>query len=94
MSKSSVTRIINIYKKWTCVINPFKGIFGRRKLFSRNNMYILQNLVRDKVNQYLDELVYEMENLTEKRTSIATLQRSLHYLKITQKKVFEKNNSK
>ena len=87
MSKSSVTRIINIYKKWACVTNPFKGIFGRRKLFSRSDMYILQSLVKDKVNWYLDELVSEMENLTGKRTSIAMLWRSLYYLGITQKKV-------
>jgi len=92
MSKSSVTRIINIYKKWACVTNPFKGIFGRRKLFSRSDMYILQSLVKDKVNWYLDELVYEMENLTGKRASVSTLWRSLHYLGITRKKVLKKVN--
>ena len=92
MSKSSVARIINIYEKWACVTNPFRGISGRRKLFSRNDMYILQNLVRDKVNWYLDELVCEMENLTGKRASIATLWRSLCYLGITQKKVLKKVN--
>lgn len=89
MSKSSVTRIINIYEKWACVTNPYKGISGRRKLFSRNDMYILQNLIRDKVNRYLNELVSEMENLTGKRASIATLWRSLHYLGITRKKVLK-----
>ena len=73
MSKSSVTRIINIYKKWACVTNPFKGIFGRRKLFSRSDMYILQSLVKDKVNWYLDKFVCEMKNLTGKRASITTL---------------------
>ena len=41
INKSSVTKIINIYKKCACVTNPFKGIFGRRKLFSRSDMYIL-----------------------------------------------------
>ncbi len=92
MSKSSVTRIINIYKKWAYVTNPFKGIFGRRKLFSRSDMYILQSLVKDKVNWYLDELIYEMENLTGKRASVSTLWRSLHYLGITQKKVLKKVN--
>jgi transposase len=90
MNKSSVTRIINIYKKWACVINPFKGISGRRKLFNRNDMYILQNLVKDKVNWYLDELVYEMENFTGKRASVSALWRSLYYLGITRKKVLKK----
>ena len=87
ISKSSVIRIINLYKKWACVTNPFKGIPGKRKLFSRGDMYILQSLVKDKVNWYLDELVCEMENLTGKRASISTLWRSLHYLGITRKKV-------
>jgi transposase len=90
ISKSSVARIINIYEKWACVTNPFKGIPGRRKLFSRGDMYILQSLIRDKVNWYLDELAYEMENLTGKRASISTLWRSLNYLGITRKKVLEK----
>ena len=87
ISKSSVIKIINLYKKWTCVTNSFKGIPGRRKLFSRGDMYILQSLIKDKVNWYLDELVCEMENLTGKRASISTLWRSLHYLGITRKKV-------
>lgn len=90
ISKSSVARIINIYEKWACVTNPFKGIPGRRKLFSRGDMYILQSLIRDKVNWYLDELAYEMENLTGKRASISTLWRSLNYLGITRKKVLGK----
>ena len=50
-------------------------------------MAILRNLVREKVDWYLDELVYEMEYLTGKRASIAALWRSLHYLGITRKKV-------
>jgi len=37
----------------------FKGISGKRKLFSRGDMYILQSFIRDKVNWYLDELVCE-----------------------------------
>lgn len=92
ISKSSVARIINIYEKWACVTNPFKGISGRRKLFSRSDMYFLQDLIRDKVNWYLDELVCEMEILTGKRVSITTLWRSLRYLGITRKKVLKKIN--
>lgn len=89
MSKSSVNRIINMYEKWACVTNPFKGVFGRKKLFNRNDMYILRSLIKDKVNWYLDELTYEMENLTGKRASISTLWRSLCYLGITRKKVLK-----
>jgi len=50
-------------------------------------MAVLRNLVAEKVDWYLDELAYEMENLTGKRASIATLWRSLQYLGITRKKV-------
>jgi transposase len=87
VSKSFVIKIINLYEKWACVTNPVKGIPGRRKLFNRRDMYILQNLVKDKVDWYLDKLVYEMENLTGKRASISALWRSLYYLGITRKKV-------
>ncbi|GES92103.1 hypothetical protein RCL_jg28538.t1 [Rhizophagus clarus] len=76
-----------MYEKWACITNPFKGVFGRKKLFNRNDMYILRNLIKDKVNWYLDKLTHEMENLTGKRASISTLWRSLHYLEITRKKL-------
>ena len=88
ISKFFVIRIINLYKKWACVTNPFKGIPGRRKLFSKRNMYIFQSLVKDKVNWYLlNELICKMENLTKKRVSILTFWRLLYYLGIIQKKV-------
>ncbi|GBB83339.1 hypothetical protein RclHR1_10070001 [Rhizophagus clarus] len=70
-----------------CVTNPFKGVFDRKKLFNRNDMYILRSLIKDKVNWYLDELTHEMENLTGKRASISILWRSLRYLGITRKKL-------
>jgi transposase len=87
MSKGVVNKIKKRYNCWACVINPFKGVPGRRKLFNRRNMNILRNLVSEKVDWYLDELVYEMESLTGKRASIAALWRSLQYLGITRKKV-------
>ena len=48
---------------------------------------LLRNLIKEKVDWYLNELVYEMECITGKRTSVATLWRSLQYLEITRKKV-------
>jgi transposase len=87
MSKGVVNKIKKRYDRWACVKNPFKGVPGRRKLFSRVDMAILRDLVREKVDWYLDELVCEMEHLTGKRASIAALWRSLHYLGITRKKV-------
>src|ERR1051326_4876367 len=88
MSKGVVNKIKKRYNRWACVKNPFKGVPGRRKLFSRADMAILRNLVAEKVDWYLDELVYEMECLTGKKASIAALWRSLRYLGITQKKVY------
>ncbi|GES88201.1 homeodomain-like protein [Rhizophagus clarus] len=76
-----------MYEKWACITNPFKGVFGKKKFFNRNDMYILRSLIKDKVNWYLDELTHEMENLTGKRASISTLWRSLRYLGITRKKL-------
>src|SRR6266511_1717604 len=73
MSKGVVNKIKKRYNHWACVKNPFKGIPGRRKLFSREDLTILKNLVREKVDWYLDELVYEMECLTGKRASITSL---------------------
>jgi len=87
MSKGVVNKIKKRYERWLCVKNPFKGVPGQRKLFSRSDMAILRNLVKEKVDWYLDELVYEMECLTGKRSSISTLWRSLQYLGITRKKV-------
>ena len=71
MSKGFVNKVKKRYIHWGCVKNPFKGIPGHRKLFSRANMVILRNLVTEKVDWYLDELVYEIEHLTGKRASIA-----------------------
>ena len=73
MSKGVVNKIKKIYKRWACIKNPFKGVPGRRKLFSREDMAILIDLVAKKVDWYLDELVYEMEWLTGKRVFIAAL---------------------
>ena len=87
MSKGVINKIKGHYRRWLCVKNPFKGVPGRRKLFSREDLSILRNLIREKVDWYLDELVYEMECLTGKRASIAALWRSLHYLGVTRKKV-------
>jgi len=66
MSKSVVNKIKRRYNRWACVINPFKGVSGQRKLFSREDMAVLGNLIAEKVDWYLDELVYKMECLTGK----------------------------
>ena len=87
MSKGVVNKIIKRYNRWACVENPFKSVPGRRKLFSNDDLVVLKNLIKEKVDWYLDELGYEIECITGKRTSVATLWRSLQYLGITRKKV-------
>jgi transposase len=88
ISQSTVSKILHIYRRWACVVNPLKKIPGRKKLFTRNEMDILKSLVQNKVDWYLDELVFEMENYTNKRVSVPTLWRTLKYIGITRKKVF------
>ena len=87
VSKGFVNKIKKRYNRWACVKNPFKGVPGHKKLFSRADMAVLRKLVTEKVDWYLDELVYKMEYLTGKRASISALWRSLQYLGITRKKV-------
>ena len=87
ISKGVINKIKKQYNRWGCVKNPFKGVPGRRKLFSREDMILLRNLIIEKVDWYLNELVYEMECLTGKKASVTTLWRSLQYLGITRKKV-------
>ncbi len=87
MSKGVVNKIKKRYNHWACIQNPFKGVSGRRKLFSREDMVVFRNLISEKVDWYLDKLVYEMECQTGKRASVAILWWSLQYLGITRKKV-------
>jgi transposase len=87
ISKSTVNYILKTFTKWGCIINPFKGAPGRKKKFSRNELQILQQLIKEKVDWYLDELLVEMENKTGKSVSVSALWRSLHYCGITYKKV-------
>ncbi|POG62832.1 hypothetical protein GLOIN_2v1435777, partial [Rhizophagus irregularis DAOM 181602=DAOM 197198] len=47
----------------------------------------LQDIVQEKVDYYLDELIYEMEIKTGKLVSIPTLCRSLQHCGITRKKL-------
>jgi len=48
----------------------------------------LQDIIQEKVDYYLDELIYEMEKKNGKLVSIPTLWRSLQYCGITRKKVY------
>jgi len=41
ISKATVRRILKLYQRWCCVENPLKGQPGRRKLFSGQQMEVL-----------------------------------------------------
>ena len=45
MSKYSVKKILRIYKKWGCVIDPWLKKTGRRKTFSGNDMKVSHNTI-------------------------------------------------
>ena len=47
----------------------------------------MQELIKEKVDWFLDELVYEMAQRTGKVVSVPTLWRSLKFCGITRKKV-------
>ncbi|GBB88612.1 hypothetical protein RclHR1_15190002 [Rhizophagus clarus] len=60
---------------------------GRKKTLSLADLNILDSLVKDKKDWYLDEMVDEMERLTGKLISIPTLWRALKHLGMTRKKL-------
>ncbi|CAB5324282.1 unnamed protein product [Rhizophagus irregularis] len=59
VNEATVNKVCRIFKKWGCVRDPFAGRVGRRKIFTRQDMLVLERLVKDKVNWYLDELSLE-----------------------------------
>ncbi|CAG8807199.1 3505_t:CDS:2, partial [Gigaspora margarita] len=66
-----------------CVTNPYKELPGCQKLFNSEDIVILKQLVYKKVDWYLNKLVYEIEKMTRKHASVASLWRSLRYCEIT-----------
>ncbi|PKC54974.1 hypothetical protein RhiirA1_403231 [Rhizophagus irregularis] len=60
VSEATVNKVCRIFKKWGCVRDPFADRVGRRKIFTRQDMLVLERLVKDKVDWYLDELVSEI----------------------------------
>ncbi|GBB87007.1 hypothetical protein RclHR1_20700001 [Rhizophagus clarus] len=69
------------------VVDPWKKPSRHNKILTRDNMKILQELVKDKIDWYLDELVGELEIRIGKLISIPTLWRSLVYCGISRKKL-------
>ncbi|GBC16401.2 hypothetical protein GLOIN_2v1435777 [Rhizophagus irregularis DAOM 181602=DAOM 197198] len=68
-----------------------KKVINQKKLL-RGYTSILQDIVQEKVDYYLDELIYEMEIKTGKLVSIPTLCRSLQHCGITRKKSKKKGS--
>ncbi|RGB21953.1 hypothetical protein C1646_678185, partial [Rhizophagus diaphanus] len=86
VSKTTVTNNCKIFDKWGCVNDPFTRKSGKRKIFTSEDMQILQDIIQEKVDYYLDELIYKMEIKTGKLVSIPTLCHSLQHCGITRKK--------
>src|SRR5205823_14795626 len=40
IGKMLINKIIHIYAKWRCVVNPWCRLLGRKKVFSSNDMYV------------------------------------------------------
>jgi len=40
IGETLVKKVIRIYTKWGCVVNPWKLVPGRKKVFSRNDMNV------------------------------------------------------
>ncbi|GES84883.1 homeodomain-like protein [Rhizophagus clarus] len=66
ISKYTVDKVLQIYVQWGTVVNLWQKLPGCCKTLTRNEMKILQELVKDKVDWYLDELVGELELQTGK----------------------------
>ncbi|CAB4494727.1 unnamed protein product [Rhizophagus irregularis] len=87
IGETLVNKVINTYTKWGCVVNPWRRLPGKKKVFNRSDINILCEIVHDHVDYYLDEYIEEMQARTGKRVSIPTLWRSLAYCGITRKKL-------
>ncbi|CAB5381930.1 unnamed protein product [Rhizophagus irregularis] len=87
IGETLVNKVINIYAKWGCVVNPWRRLPGKKKVFNRSDMNILREIVSENVDYYLDEYIEVMQVRTGKRVSVPTLWRSLAYCGITRKKL-------
>lgn len=53
MSNYTVKKVLKIYKKWGCVVDPWLKKAGRRKIFNGNDM-------RASVNYYKTYFYYKL----------------------------------
>ncbi|CAB4438688.1 unnamed protein product [Rhizophagus irregularis] len=61
IGETLVNKVIHIYAKWGCVVNPWRRLPGRKKVFSSSDMNVLREIVREHVDYYLDEYIEEMQ---------------------------------
>ena len=40
IGETLVNKVIHIYSKWGCVVNPWRRLPGRRKVFNSNDMNV------------------------------------------------------
>ncbi|GES93184.1 helix-turn-helix domain-containing protein [Rhizophagus clarus] len=51
ISKCTVDKVLQIYVQWGTMVNPWQKLPGCHKTLTRNEMKILQELVKDKLHQ-------------------------------------------
>ncbi|RGB22434.1 hypothetical protein C1646_776107 [Rhizophagus diaphanus] len=61
ISKTTIKKVLQIYMRWDAVVDLWKKPLERNKTLTQDDMKILQELVKDKIDWYLDELVGELE---------------------------------
>lgn len=87
ISKSSVSRIFLLFKKYGCVDDLLPLGPGRSRILTTDDIKYLESLLKEKVDWYLWELQSEMELWLSRQVSYCTIWRAMHRLGYTHKQV-------
>ncbi|GES91797.1 homeodomain-like protein [Rhizophagus clarus] len=79
ISKSIIVKTLANYTKWNHIRKSSIKQQGRRKLLNYGEMKVIQEIIQEKPDSYLDELVKEIENRINKTISTSTLSRYLDH---------------
>lgn len=57
IGETLVNKVINIYAKWGCVVNPWRRLPGKKKVFNRSDMNV--SIIRNsKLNCLYKNMLY------------------------------------
>ncbi|GBB91916.1 hypothetical protein RclHR1_19370007 [Rhizophagus clarus] len=82
-----IIKTLTNYRKWKHIRNSFISQQGQQKLFNYSEMEVIKEIIQEKPDLYLDELVREIQNRINKTISTSTLSHYLKYDGITHKKI-------